>query len=115
MTFDIDANGILNVSAKDKGTGKENQIRITNSSGMDKDEIEKMRRDAELHADDDKGKRAVAEVKNEAEQKIFQLEKLFKEAGDKITEADKAPIVKAMEKVQSLKDGTDPAASRHAT
>ena len=114
VTFDIDANGILNVSAKDKGTGKENQIRITNSSGMDKDEIEKMRRDAELHADDDKGKRAVAEVKNEAEQKIFQLEKLFKEAGDKITEADKAPIVKAMEKVQSLKDGTDPAAIRTA-
>ncbi len=114
VTFDIDANGILNVSAKDKGTGKENQIRITNASGMDKDEIEKMRRDAELHADDDKGKRAVAEVKNEAEQKIFQLEKLFKEAGDKITEADKAPIVKAMEKVQSLKDGTDPAAIRTA-
>lgn len=107
VKFDIDANGILNVSAKDLGTGKENQIRITNSSGMDKDEVERMRRDAEAHADEDKKKRDLADAKNEGDNKVFQLEKLFKESGDKITAADKAPIEKAIEKVKALKDSTD--------
>jgi molecular chaperone DnaK len=107
VKFDIDANGILNVSAKDLGTGKENQIRITNSSGIDKDEVERMRRDAEAHADDDKKKRELADAKNEADNKIFQLEKLFKESGDKIAEKDKAPIQAAIDKVKALKDSTD--------
>ncbi len=107
VKFDIDANGILNVSAKDLGTGKENQIRITNSSGIDKDEVERMRRDAEAHAEDDKKKRELADARNEAENKIFQLEKLFKESGDKIAEKDKAPIQAAIDKVKGLKDSTD--------
>ena len=107
VKFDIDANGILNVTAKDLGTGKENQIRITNSSGIDKDEVERMRRDAEAHADDDKKKRELADARNEADNKIFQLEKLFKESGDKIAEKDKAPIQAAIDKVKGLKDSTD--------
>ncbi|MBX3398344.1 MAG: molecular chaperone DnaK [Gemmataceae bacterium] len=114
VKFDIDANGILNVSAKDLGTGKENQIRITNSSGIDKDEVERMRRDAEAHADEDKKKRELADARNEADNKVFQLEKLFKDSGDKITAADKAPIEKAIEKVKGLKDGTDLAALKSA-
>ncbi|QEL17202.1 molecular chaperone DnaK [Limnoglobus roseus] len=114
VKFDIDANGILNVAAKDVGTGKENQIRITNSSGIDKDEVERMRRDAESHADEDKNKRELADARNEADNTVFQLEKLFKESGDKITAADKAPIEKAIEKVKGLKDGTDVAALKAA-
>jgi molecular chaperone DnaK len=114
VKFDIDANGILNVSAKDLGTGKENQIRITNSSGIDKEEVERMRRDAELHAEADKNKRELADARNEADAKVFQLEKLFKDSGDKITAADKAPIEKAIEKVKGLKDGTDLAALKTA-
>ncbi len=114
VKFDIDANGILNVSAKDLGTGKENQIRITNSSGIDKDEVERMRRDAEAHAEEDKAKRELADARNEADNKVFQLEKLFKDSGDKITAADKAPIEKAIEKVKGLKDGTDLAALKSA-
>jgi molecular chaperone DnaK len=107
VTFDIDANGILNVSAKDKGTGKEKNIRIENSSGISKDEMEKMRRDAEMHADEDKKKRGLAEVKNEADTKVFQIEKMMTEAGDKITEADKAPVQKAIERVNEVKSGND--------
>jgi molecular chaperone DnaK len=114
VTFDIDANGILNVSAKDLGTGKENQIRITNSGGMNKDDIERMKREAEMHADDDKKKRELADVRNEAENKIFQLEKVFKESGDKISPADRAPIEKAIEKLKGLKDSTDVPAIKQA-
>src|SRR5438094_497531 len=92
VTFDIDANGILNVSAKDKQTGKEAKIRIESSSGLSKDDVEKMRRDAESHADEDKKKRELIDLRNEADQSIWQIEKLMKEAGDKITESDKAPV-----------------------
>jgi molecular chaperone DnaK len=114
VTFDIDANGILNVSAKDKGTGKEKQIRIENSSGMNKDEIEKMKRDAELHAEDDRKKRQSAEVKNEADQKVFQLEKMLKEAGEKISDADKQPVLKAIERVNDAKKTDDVDAIKRA-
>jgi molecular chaperone DnaK len=107
VAFDIDANGILNVSAKDLGTGTEKNIRIENSSGMNKDEIERMKRDAESHADEDKRKRGLAEVKNEAETKIFQIEKAMTEAGDKISDADKGPVKAAIEKVKSVKDSSD--------
>jgi molecular chaperone DnaK len=107
VTFDIDANGILNVSAKDKATGKEKNIRIENASGMNKDEIERMKRDAESHADDDKKKRTLAEAKNEADNKVFQLEKMFKDMGDKITDADKAPIQRAMDRVKEASKTDD--------
>ena len=79
VKFDIDANGILNVSAKDLGTGKKQTVRIEQSSGLSEDEIEKMRKDAEAHADEDKKKRALVEARNEGESMCFQLEKLIKE------------------------------------
>ncbi len=85
VKFDIDANGILNVSAKDLGTGTEQTVRIEQSSGLSDSEIEKMRRDADSHADEDKKKRAVVEARNEAESRAYQLEKLIKQQGDKLT------------------------------
>lgn len=107
VTFDIDANGILNVSAKDLKTGKEVQRRIENSSGLSKDEVERMARDAESHADDDKKKRELADARNEADQTIWMVEKTMKEAGDKLTDADKQPILAAIEKVKQAASGED--------
>jgi molecular chaperone DnaK len=114
VTFDIDANGVLNVTAKDKGTGKENTIRIEGSSGMSQDEIERMRRDAESHADEDKRKKELIDARNEADSKVYQLEKLLRENGEKIKEADKAPIQSAIEKVKQAQTGEDVAALRRA-
>ncbi|OWK38352.1 molecular chaperone DnaK [Fimbriiglobus ruber] len=114
VTFDLDANGILNVSARDTGTGKENKVRIEQSSGLNQSEIDKMKRDAELHADEDKKKREVADTKVEAENKIFQIEKMLKESGDKIPANDKAPIERAIEKVKDAVKGTDVAAIKSA-
>src|SRR5436190_2530506 len=82
VTFDIDANGVLNVSAKDLGTSKENKIRIEGSSGMSQDEIERMRQDAESHADEDKRRRELVDARNKAEQMIYTIEKTLKESGD---------------------------------
>jgi molecular chaperone DnaK len=107
VTFDLDANGILHVSAKDLGTGKENKIRIEHSSGLNSEEIEKMKRDAELHADEDKKKRELAEAKVNGEGAIHQVEKAMKDLGDKVTEADKAPINAAIEKVKRTLTGND--------
>ena len=84
VTFDIDANGILNVKAQDKATGKEQKITITSSSGLSKDEIEKMKADAEAHADEDKNKRELIDIKNQAESLICTTEKTLKEDGDKV-------------------------------
>ena len=114
VSFDIDANGIINVSAKDLGTGKEVTRRIEQPSAMSKEEIDKMKRDAEIHADDDKKKRDLADAKVEAENKIFSLEKLLKENGEKVSEADKAGLVRAMDKVKSVKEGSDLAAIKTA-
>ena len=114
VTFDLDANGILNVQAKDLGTGKESKIRIEQSSGLNASEIEKMKRDAEIHAGDDKIKREFAEAKNEGENKVFQVEKILKESGDKIGEADKGVVVKAVDKVKDALKGTDPNAIKTA-
>jgi molecular chaperone DnaK len=115
VTFDLDANGVLSVSARDMGTGKQQQIRIEASSGMTKDEVERMKRDAELHADEDKKKREFAEAKNEAENRIHLIEKTMKEAGDKITEADKAPINAAIQKVKDAIGRQDLSALKSAT
>ena len=100
VTFDIDANGIVNVSALDKGTGKEQHISITASSNMSKEDIEAAVREAELHAEEDKKAKEAIEVKNNAENLIFQSEKTLNEAGDKITEEDKAPVLAAIEKLR---------------
>jgi len=92
VTFDIDANGILNVSAKDKGTGKDQKITITGSGGLSEDEVEKMTKDAELHAEDDKKRKETVESRNQLDSQIYQLEKLLKESGEKLPEDKKAPI-----------------------
>jgi molecular chaperone DnaK len=107
VTFDLDANGILNVSAKDKATGKENKIRIESSSGLSQEDVEKMRREAESHATDDKRKREVAEAKNEADAISWQVEKLLKEHAAKIPDRDKAPIQAAIDRVKRAKEGND--------
>jgi len=107
VKFDIDANGILNVSAKDLGSGKEHRIKIENSSGLPETEIERMRKDAELHAADDKQKRQLAELRNQADSMCFQLEKLMKEQGDKMKPADKAPLESAIAKTREVAKGTN--------
>ncbi|MCM0021751.1 MAG: Hsp70 family protein, partial [Tagaea sp.] len=106
VTFDIDANGIVQVSAKDKGTGKEQQIRIQASGGLSDAEIAKMVKDAEANAAEDKKRRELVEAKNRAEGMIHDIEKNLKEHGDKIG-SDKAVIEAAIADLKSVKDGTD--------
>jgi molecular chaperone DnaK len=114
VTFDLDANGILNVKAKDLGTGKEKVVPIEQSGGLSDEEIKAKRRDAELHADEDKKKRALVEARNEADSRCYSLEKLIKEQGDKLSDADKAPLEGAMKKVRDAASGTDVAAIKSA-
>jgi molecular chaperone DnaK len=114
VTFNIDANGILNVSARDKGTGKEQKITIQSSGGLSKDEIEKMRRDADSHAADDKKKRELAEARNLAEQRVYQLEKLLEESKDKLSETDQTALRAAIDKVNEAKKSDDLAAINRA-
>ena len=85
VTFDIDANGILHVSAKDLGTGKEQKITITASSGLSKEEIEKMRKDGELHAEEDKQRKEEIETRNEADSSVYRSEKMLKDNAEKIS------------------------------
>jgi molecular chaperone DnaK len=106
VTFDIDANGILHVSAKDLGTGKEQSIRITASSGLSADEVKKMTRDAESHGEDDKNKKQLAEARNEADTMIYSAEKSLKEYGDKLNESEKKDIEAALEKCRKAKDSS---------
>ncbi|MDP8244588.1 MAG: molecular chaperone DnaK [Candidatus Hinthialibacter antarcticus] len=101
VAFDIDANGILHVSAKDLGTGKEQKIRIEQSSGLSEDEIEKMVKDAELHADEDQKKKEEATVRNEADNLVYSTEKSLKEYGDKIEDADKAKIEDGIQELKT--------------
>jgi molecular chaperone DnaK len=101
VTFDLDANGIINVSAKDKGTGKEQKIRIESSSGLSQEEIEKMKREAELNAEEDKKKQHEAELLNKADSVIFQTEKQLKEFGDKIPADKKQPIDDALAELKT--------------
>src|SRR5262249_18036855 len=114
VTFDIDHNGILHVTAKDLGTGKEQKIRIESSSGLSQSEVEKMRRDAESHADEDRKKRELIDARNQADQMIWQIEKLLKENADKISDSDKAPIQAAIEKVKQVASKDDVNAIRQA-
>jgi molecular chaperone DnaK len=107
VTFDIDANGIVQVSAKDKGTGKEQQIRIQASGGLSDAEIQKMVKDAEANAAEDKKKRDLVEAKNRAESMVHDTEKNVKDHGDKLGADDKAAIEKAIADLKAAKDGTD--------
>lgn len=106
VVFDIDANGILHVSAKDLGTGKEQSIKITASSGLSEEEIKKMMRDAEAHADEDRKRKEIAEVKNNADTLVYSVEKSLKDYGDKITESDKKDIEAALDKCRKVKDSS---------
>jgi len=115
VTFDIDANGILHVGAKDLGTGKEQKITITASSGLSKDEVEKMRKDAEAHADEDKTKREEVETRNEADNAVYRSEKMLKDNKDKISESDKSKIEKAVAEVKEALKGGDAGAIKSAS
>ena len=109
VTFDIDANGILNVSAKDLGTKKEQKITITAAGGLSKEEIEKMRKDAEIHAAEDEKRHEEVEIRNKADGLAFQVEKTLKDAGDKIAAGKKAPVEAALKDLQeALKNASTP-------
>jgi molecular chaperone DnaK len=116
VTFDIDANGILHVSAKDLGTGKEQSIRITASSGLTEEEIKKMVRDADAHSDEDKKKKQLAEARNEADTLVYSTEKSLKDYGDKLSDTEKQEIQEALEQCRKLKDtSTEPSEIKAAT
>jgi molecular chaperone DnaK len=110
VTFDIDANGVVNVSAKDRATSKEQKITITGSSGLSKDEVDKMMKDAELHAEEDRQRREQIETRNKAEQAAYQAERMLADAGDKLTEAEKQPVNDAVAAVRKALEGEDAAA-----
>ena len=114
VTFELDANGILNVKAIDKGTGKQQAIRIESSSGLSKDEIEKMRRDAEAHAAEDKTRRELVDLKNQAEHVIHTTEKQLVEHRSKLADADAKSIDEALEALKKAKDGEDAQAIQRA-
>jgi molecular chaperone DnaK len=107
VTFDIDANGIVHVSAKDLGTGKEQSIQITASSGLSEEEIEKLTKDAELHAEEDKKKRALVDARNHADSLIYQTEKSMREMGDKVDSGLKSNLEGAIERLKKAMEGTD--------
>ena len=114
VTFDIDANGIVNVSAQDKGTGKEQKITITASSGLSKEEVDRMMREAESHADEDKARREAIEARNQADQAVYGAERMMQEAGDKLSAEDRAPIESAVADVRKALESEDDAALKSA-
>jgi molecular chaperone DnaK len=107
VTFDIDANGILNVSAKDQGTGKEQHITITGSSGLDKDEVEKLKREAEAHAAEDEALKAGVEARNELDNIVYQSEKQITELGDKIPADKKTELEAAIAEGKAVLENQD--------
>jgi molecular chaperone DnaK len=107
VTFDIDANGIVNVQAKDLGTGKEQKITITASSGLSKDEVDRMMKDAESHAEEDRKRKEEIETRNRADQAVYGAERMLKDTGDKLAPADKSAIESAMDEVKKAMEGTD--------
>jgi molecular chaperone DnaK len=114
VTFDIDANGMVNVSAKDLGTGKEQKITITASSGLSKDEVERMMKDAESHAEEDKKRREEIETRNRADQAVYAAEKMIQDMGDKLPSSDKAAVESAVEALKSAISGGEAAAMTSA-
>src|SRR5579864_6292824 len=114
VTFDIDANGILNVTAKDKATNKEQKIQITSSSGLSKEEVERMAKEAEAHSAEDKAKREEIEARNQLDGMVYQVEKMLKENGDKISGDDKGQVESAVADAKKTLEGTDAAAMNAA-
>jgi molecular chaperone DnaK len=115
VTFDVDANGILNVKAKDKATGKEQSIRIEASSGLSDEEIERMRKDAEMNADKDRAKKELIEARNIAETLIYSTEKAIKDVGEGVSEEEKKTVADKIEALKKVKDGEDKEAIKKAT
>jgi len=115
VAFDIDSNGILHVSAKDLGTGKEQKIQITASSGLSKDEVQRMQRDAEAHAEEDKRQREEIEARNEADSSVYRSEKMLRDNAGKISEADKRKIEDAISGVRDALKGAEAASIKSAT
>ncbi|HWY71502.1 MAG TPA: molecular chaperone DnaK [Terriglobales bacterium] len=114
VTFDIDANGILNVTAKDVATGKDQKITITSSSGLSKEEVERMAKDAEAHASEDKAKRDEVEARNQLDSMVYQIEKMLKEHGDKISGSERSDVESALVDAKKALEGTDAAAMNSA-
>jgi molecular chaperone DnaK len=114
VTFDIDANGIVNVSAKDMGTGKEQKITITASSGLSKDEVERMMKDAEAHAEEDRKRREEIETRNRADQAVYAAEKMLQDMGGKLAASDKSAVEAAIEVLKSALSANDTAAMNRA-
>ena len=115
VSFDIDASGILSVTAKDKATNKTQSIRIEASTGLSKDEIERMQKDAELHAEEDKKKKELIEARNMADTLSYTTEKAIKDAGDKLTAEEKQPVEDAITELNKVKNGDDLEAIKKAT
>jgi molecular chaperone DnaK len=112
VTFDIDANGILNVTAKDNATGKDTRITITSSSGLSKDEVERMAKDAESHAAEDKEKREEIEARNSLDGLVYNIDKMLKESGEKVQAADKTEVESALADARKALEGTNAAEMR---
>jgi molecular chaperone DnaK len=111
VTFDIDANGILNVSAKDNATGKDAKITITSSSGLSKDEVERMAKDAEAHAAEDKEAKEKIEARNQLDSLVYNVEKMLKDGGEKVAASDKSEVESALAEAKSTLGGSDPSTS----
>ena len=114
VTFDIDANGILNVTAKDVATGKDQKITITSSSGLSKEEVERMAKDADAHAAEDKAKREEVEARNQLDSMVYQIEKMLKEHGDKISGGERSDVESALADAKKALEGTDASAMNSA-
>jgi molecular chaperone DnaK len=114
VTFDIDANGILNVNAKDMATGKDQKITITSSSGLSKEEVERMAKDADAHAAEDKGKREEVEARNQLDGMVYSIEKMLREHGDKISGQERSDVENALADAKKALEGTDSAAMNKA-
>jgi molecular chaperone DnaK len=110
VTFDIDANGILNVNAKDMATGKDQKITITSSSGLSKEEVERMAKEADAHAAEDKARRAEIESRNQLDGMVYQIEKMLREHGDKISGEERGAVENALGDAKKALEGTDPKA-----
>ena len=114
VTFDIDANGILNVTARDKATGKENKIVISESSGLSEQDIEQMKQDAEAHVEDDRKARELVDARNHADQMVYQTEKMLKEHGDKVPAEERGAVESAVSNLKEVAKGEDAAATQKA-
>jgi molecular chaperone DnaK len=115
VTFDIDANGILNVTAKDMATGKDQRIQITSSSGLSKEEVERMAKEADAHSAEDKAKREEIEARNGLDNLVYNIEKMLKESGDKISASDKTDVETALADAKKSLEGTPTAAEMNAS